>query len=159
MNLSDAFREAERLSRLIDAGIEALREQSKQLAQAEAEYRRAKAQAWVRCPRDEAKGRDWTAGRREAWVDAETADLRYVRDVAEGMRQADGALKRLKEKQPDTAAAVAAWFHEQGLPPVRVMNAEQCSMVIDHLLDMTEGSGVDPQGDVGNPDPSPKEDS
>lgn len=88
MNLSEAFAEATRLSRLIDAGIEALREQSKQLATAENEYRKAKSQAWVRCPRDEAGQKDWTAARREAWVDAECADLRYHRDVAEGMRQA-----------------------------------------------------------------------
>lgn len=88
MNLSEAFAEATRLSRLIDAGIEALREQSKQLAAAEQAYRKAKAQCWVRCPRDEDGKKDWTAARREAWVDAESADLRYVRDVAEGMRSA-----------------------------------------------------------------------
>ena len=89
MNLSEAFAEATRLSRLIDAGIDALREQSKQLAAAEQAYRKAKAEAWVRVPRDSTTGeRNWTAGRRESWVDAETADLRYVRDVAEGMRSA-----------------------------------------------------------------------
>ncbi len=88
MNVSEAMQEAGRLSRLIDAGIEALRDQSVKLATAENEYRKGKAQAWVRCPRDEGTKKDWTAGRREAWVDAETADLRYQRDVAEGMRQA-----------------------------------------------------------------------
>lgn len=102
MNLSEAFAEANRLSRLIDAGIEALREQSKQLAQAEAEYRRAKAQAWVLCPRDEGNARDWTAGRREAWVDAETAGLRYTRDVAEGMRQA--ALEAVRARRTQVSA-------------------------------------------------------
>jgi hypothetical protein len=88
VNLSEAFAEATRLSRLIDAGIEALREQSKALATAENEYRKAKSQAWVRCPRDEPGQKEWTAARREAWVDAECADLRYQRDVAEGMRSA-----------------------------------------------------------------------
>lgn len=88
MNLSEAFAEATRLSRLIDAGIEALRDQSKQLAAAEQQYREAKAKAWVRCPRDEPGSKDWTAARREAWVDAECANLRYHRDIAEGMRSA-----------------------------------------------------------------------
>lgn len=91
MNLSEAFTEAQRLSHLIDAGIEALREQSKALAVAENAYRKSKAEAWVKVPRDGAddKGqRNWTAGRREAWVDSETADLRMTRDIAEGMRQA-----------------------------------------------------------------------
>lgn len=92
MNLAEAFNEAQRLSRLIDGGIEALREQSKALAAAENAYRKAKAQAWVTCPNDEAGvkagEREWTAARREAWVNAETADLRYTRDVADGMRSA-----------------------------------------------------------------------
>lgn len=88
MNITEAFAEANRLSRLIDAGIEAMREQSAALALSEHDYRKAKAEAWVRCPRDEGTKKDWTAGRREAWVDAETAGLRYKRDVAEGMRQA-----------------------------------------------------------------------
>jgi hypothetical protein len=60
-------------------------------ARAEAEYRRSKSEAWVRCPIDDATvkagEREWTAARREAWVNAETADLRYKRDLAEGMRQ------------------------------------------------------------------------
>ena len=88
MSPQDLFAEAQRLSRLIDAGVEALREQSKALAEAERAYRKAKSEAWVRCPRDEAGSRDWTAGRRESWVDAETADLRYHRDIADGMRSA-----------------------------------------------------------------------
>lgn len=88
MNLSEAFAEATRLSRLIDAGIEALRDQSKQLAAAEQQYREAKAKAWVKCPRDDAGQKEWTAARREAWVDAECANLRYHRDIAEGMRSA-----------------------------------------------------------------------
>lgn len=88
MNVSEAFSEASRLSRLIDAGIDALRTQSEALAAAEQAYRKGKAQAWVTCPRDEGGSKDWTAARREAWVDAETADLRYKRDVADGVRQA-----------------------------------------------------------------------
>src|SRR5690554_8223713 len=100
MNLADAFAEAERLSRLIDAGIDALRTQSVALAEAQRQYRRSKAEAWVRCPRDsDPRARNWSAGRREARVDAETADLRFERDVAEGMRQAAPEAVRARRAQ------------------------------------------------------------
>lgn len=105
MNLSEAFAEAERLSRLIDAGIEALRTQSVALAEAERTYRKAKAEAWVKVPRDstdDRSQRNWTAGRREAWVDAETADLRYARDVADGMRSA--ALEAVRARRTQVSA-------------------------------------------------------
>lgn len=99
--LTDAMAEANRLSRLIDAAIDALKNTSVEFAQAEAEYRKAKAQCWVRCPNDDAGvragEREWTAARREAWVNAETADLRYRRDIAEGMRQA--ALEAVRSRR------------------------------------------------------------
>lgn len=98
MNLSEAFAEAERLSRLIDAGIEALRTQSHALAEAENIYRKAKAEAWVRCPKD-LGSKEWTAGRREAWVDADTADLRMARDIAEGMLKAATEAIRARRQQ------------------------------------------------------------
>lgn len=106
MNLADVPAEMSRLSRLIDGGIEALRDQSTSLAEAEQTYRKAKAQAWVKCPTDDhgvkAGEREWTAARREAWVDAETADLRRVRDIAEGMRQA--ALEAVRARRTQVSA-------------------------------------------------------
>lgn len=103
MNLADAFAEAERLSRLIDAGIEALRTQSEVLAARERDYRKAKAEAWVRCPRDsDPRERNWSAGRREAWVDAETAGLRFARDMADGLRQA--ALEAVRARRAQLSA-------------------------------------------------------
>ena len=101
----DLAAELDRLSHLIDQGIAALREQSVALAQAESDYRKAKAEAWVTCPRDaDPKDREWTAGRREAWVDAHTADLRYVRDLAEGTRQA--ALEAVRARRVQLSAAM-----------------------------------------------------
>ena len=97
LSTSQAFAEAQRLSGLIDAAIEALKNTTVEFAKREAEYRKAKAEAWVRCPRDEDGQRDWTAGRREAWVNAETSDLRYARDVADGMRQA--ALEAVRSRR------------------------------------------------------------
>jgi hypothetical protein len=112
--------EAFRLSGLIDQGVTALREQSKALAQAERNYRRAKSEAWVRCPNDphDRKGseREWTAARREAWVDAECADLRYERDLAEGVRQA--ALEAVRSRRTQLSALqslLAADREEAGL--------------------------------------------
>ncbi len=103
MNTAEAFAEAQRLSRLIDAAIEGMKNTTVEYADAERNYRRAKAEAWVRCPNDEAGvragEREWTAARREAWVDAETADLRYRRDLAEGMRQAATEANRSRRAQ------------------------------------------------------------
>lgn len=106
MNLSEAFAEANRLSRLIDAAIEALKNTSVEFARAESNYRKAKAEGWVRCPNDEAGvkagEREWTAARREAWVDSDTADLRYKRDLADGMRQA--ALEAVRSRRAQLSA-------------------------------------------------------
>lgn len=106
MNVDAAMTEALRLSKLIDAGIEMLREQSKALAEAENAYRKAKSEAWVRCPNDppdvKAGEREWTAARREAWVAAQTADLRMTRDIADGMRAA--ALEAVRARRTQISA-------------------------------------------------------
>lgn len=81
MILADAGAEVHRLSRLLDAGLDVLRSTAQELAEAERDYRKARALAWV----TQTEG---TAGQKEAQVDAQTADLRYARDVAEGMRRA-----------------------------------------------------------------------
>lgn len=114
MNLPEIQQEMLRLFRLLDGGIEALREQSRVLAEAENAYRRAKAEAWVKCPRDEGGNRDWTAGRREAWVNAATADLRQTRDIAEGMVRA--ALEAVRSRRQQLSALQS------------LMNAERSEM-------------------------------
>lgn len=89
MNLQEAAAEMGRLSRLIDSGLQAMRDQGRELADAENAYRKAKAEAWARCPNDEGgtklHDKDWTAARREAWVNGATADERHRRDLAETM--------------------------------------------------------------------------
>lgn len=97
LSVSEAFAEAQRLNRLLDAGIDAIRTQAVALAEAENLYRKARAEAWTRVPRD--GGKDWTAGRREAWVDAETADLRRARDIAEGVQRAAIEAVRARRQQ------------------------------------------------------------
>ena len=81
MNLPEAIDEVRRLSRQLDAGLDVLRGSAEDVAVAEAEYRKAKAVAWV-------ERTDGTAAERAALVDADTADLRYTRDLAEGIRRA-----------------------------------------------------------------------
>lgn len=96
MTPADFAKEGRRLTELLNASLAAVPDRVRAAAAAERDYRKAVQEAWVRCPRDEsgtkAADKDWPVSRREAWVDAETADLRYVRDVADGMlRNARGA--------------------------------------------------------------------
>lgn len=93
--LSDMITEARRLSSLIDRGVDALRSSAAELAQAENEYRKARAAAWVA-----AEGS--LAREIEANVDALTADLRMGRDLAEGQRQA--ALEALRSRRTQLSA-------------------------------------------------------
>lgn len=89
MTPAEMSEEARRLNRLLDSALGFLKEQVPAAADAERAYRKAQAEAWVRCPRDEsgvkAADKDWPVSRREAWVDAECSDLRYERDVLERM--------------------------------------------------------------------------
>lgn len=103
LDQAETATEVRRLSQLIDAGITALRHQAEALADAENEYRKGKAEAWLRCPVDRpGDQRVWTSSRREAWVDGETADLRRARDVAEGLRQA--ALEAVRARKTQVSA-------------------------------------------------------
>lgn len=79
--LSEAITEVRRLSASLDESLRTYQESAEKVAKAERDYRRAKGLAWVK----QVAG---TAAHREAQVDSETADLRYLRDVAEGMRRA-----------------------------------------------------------------------
>lgn len=97
LSIHDAFAEAMRLSGLIDQGIDALKRHAEGLARAEQAYRRGKAQAWAR-----AAGMDMLAKEKEAWVDAESADLRYQRDLEDGMRQA--ALEAVRSRRTQVSA-------------------------------------------------------
>jgi hypothetical protein len=87
--------EMRRLSRLIEQGIVAMVDQSQALAEAENEYRKARAAAWLTVE-------DGTAAFREAQVDGVTADLRMRRDLAEGMRRA--AIEAVRSRQQQLSA-------------------------------------------------------
>jgi hypothetical protein len=106
MTLIEARGEMLRLSKLIDGGVHELRLRSVEVAVAEAAYRREKAEMWARCPVDDpgvkAGERLWTAARREAWVDAESATKRQTRDLAETMR--DSAREALRSRRTQLSA-------------------------------------------------------
>ena len=82
--------EFSRLSRKLDQGLAYLREQTKEWAQAEHDYRLLRSECWVTAP-------EGTVAEREAWVDGRTAKARYRRDLADGMRRA--ALEAVKSRQ------------------------------------------------------------
>lgn len=92
MDLREAVKEANRLSRLLEAGLDVLRDTAQEVAEAEREYRKGKALAWV-------NRTDGTAAERAAQVDGDTADLRYKRDLAEGMRRAALESVRARSQQ------------------------------------------------------------
>lgn len=95
MELNEAAREVQRLSRLLDAGLDVLRDTAAEVAEAERDYRKAKSLAWV-------NRTEGTAREREALVDADTADLRFKRDLAEGMRRA--ALESVRARATQISA-------------------------------------------------------
>lgn len=103
LDLTEAENEMHRLSKNVDKGIKTLQEESEAVAEAENVYRHAKADAWQRCPIDpadtKAGEREWTAARREAWVNAQTPDLRRDRDRAEAMRDAAREAVRARRQQ------------------------------------------------------------
>ena len=95
MTLPNTAEEMARLSRLLDQGLSALRDQARELAEAEQEYRKAKATAWLTAP-------EGTVPERDAWVNGKTADQRHRRDLAEGMRQA--ALEAVRSRRTQVSA-------------------------------------------------------
>jgi hypothetical protein len=82
--MTDYAAEMMRLSKLLDDGLAYMGRQVKEYAAAEMAYRLAKGKAWVQVRAEIPSG---TVPERSAWVEATTAELRYARDLADGMRQ------------------------------------------------------------------------
>ena len=68
---------------LMNDCVKALKIGVQKASEAERDYRKLKSNKFV-----EAKGREGLAAEKAAWVDAECADKRYERDLAQGMVQA-----------------------------------------------------------------------
>ncbi len=103
LNVAEATAEMRRLSGLLDGGLDVLRKAGIDLANLEAAYRRAKAEAWLTTPREDEDGKTILAKEREAEVDSVTAEYRKARDIAEAMRLA--ALESIRSRR----AQLSAW--------------------------------------------------
>lgn len=64
-----------------------LKGEIKRAAATERAYRKREAELWVLAPKGEKRG-DVTAAERDAWVSGESSDLRYERDIAQGLSRA-----------------------------------------------------------------------
>jgi len=95
MNIRQYEDEVERFNTLLDNGLAALRQAASDVANAEFDYRKAKAIAWQTAPAG-------TVPMREAWVDAETAEQRRSLDLAEGSRSA--ALEAVRSRRQQLSA-------------------------------------------------------
>lgn len=117
MTAEEMADEMRRLSRLLNQGLTALRDQARELAEAEHDYRRGKAEAWMLCPNDAAgtklADKDWTSAKREAWVNAHSAELRLRRDLAENMRQAALESVRSRRTQVSALQSLLASYREE----------------------------------------------
>lgn len=97
VDLTETAAEMRHFSKLLDEGLAAVRRFVHEHADAERNYRKAKAEHWVKMAREDEDGRPFLAREREAMIDSATADLRYARDVADGMRQA--ALESVRSRR------------------------------------------------------------
>ncbi len=101
MDLHELTDELLRLSRLLDSGLQAMRDQAVELAEAESEYRHARSVAYISTPRETDVGKI-AAGERDAIVDDATRKERHRRDLADGMRQA--ALEAVRSRRQQLSA-------------------------------------------------------
>jgi hypothetical protein len=114
VNPIEMAQEGRRLSAGLDDALRQMEEVIPVAAAAERDYRKAKSEAWLRCPNDDAGvkagEREWTAARREAWVNAQTSDLRYARDVADGMIRLSQNAVKSRQVQISLLQSVASAF-------------------------------------------------
>lgn len=102
MSSVEAKEEMERLANEIDAAITELRACVERLARSEHTYRFSKAKAWAMTDRVNPDGSRRLAAEIECSIDEMTADLRYERDLAEGLRQV--ALEAVRSKRQQLSA-------------------------------------------------------
>jgi predicted nucleic acid-binding Zn-ribbon protein len=95
VNLADAIEDVRSLSRQLHGALDWLRDTAPDSADKERQYRKAKALAWV-------NRTEGTAAERAALVDADTADLRYERDLTEKLERA--ALEKVRAVRQEISA-------------------------------------------------------
>lgn len=105
--LSDYATEVDRLSALISKGIAEMTHAGQAEAQAEHDYRKAKALAWTRAHRD------LLAKEREAWVDSKTAPERMARDMASNRLSAAWEAVRARRAQLSALQSLLAAYRSE----------------------------------------------
>jgi hypothetical protein len=93
--LAEAATEMRRLSRQLDSGLDVLRDQARELAESEHDYRKAVALAWPQAP-------EGTVPEREAWVNGHCAGDRRRRDLADHLTRA--ALESVRSRRTQVSA-------------------------------------------------------
>jgi thiamine biosynthesis protein ThiC len=93
--------EIERLSKLIDQGIQALIAASRDMAEADHALRKAVAIAWTQAPAG-------TVPVREAWVESATSEQKLLSDLAEGQRVAALEATRSRRQQLSAVQSLLA---------------------------------------------------
>jgi hypothetical protein len=106
MNLTEMIHESERLSKLIDAGIESLVTASKDMAQREHDLRVATARAWAQAPAG-------TVPFKEAWVEAECAVQKLQFDLAESQRYNSLEAVRSRRAQLSAIQSIMAAYRAE----------------------------------------------
>lgn len=129
MTAQDLLTEGQRLSVELEKTIPALNENIRVAAETEANYRKSKAACYAQVAlMPDLK----LAAEKTAWVDAETADLRQARDIAEGLRTSQIELIRNLRQQMSLLQTLAnankeeQAFHRTGQynPPEPDMRAD-----------------------------------
>ena len=106
MTLTEMIHESDRLSKLIDAGIESLVKASKDMAHAEHALRKATARAWAQAPTG-------TVPFKEAWVESEAADEKLAFDMAETQRYNSLEAVRSRRAQLSALQSIMAAYRAE----------------------------------------------
>lgn len=106
--LEELAAEVRRLSGLLDRALQVLREASRDHAEHEHGYRKARGVAWA-----ETAGQGMVVPEREACVDSVTADHRLQRDLAAGLEKAALEAVRARRQQLSALQSLMAGWREE----------------------------------------------
>lgn len=130
----DYLTEFKRLSALLEAALTNLRDQTLKLAQAENDYRKARAKAWLTA--------EGLAKQREDSVNAITADARRLRDLADGLRRLELETVRARRDRGYPKARQQVWERAEGRCEARV--SPSCNGQAEQVHHKAGRTGPDP---------------
>jgi hypothetical protein len=111
VNLDELSDEMRHYRHSINKALSEMVNHGRAYAEAERDYRKSKAISWLQVPDDVTQ-----AAHKATWVDAQTADLRYARDIAQKLYESAKAAVGAREKQMNSIQSeMAAWKSEASL--------------------------------------------